>query len=157
MDYFNDFWLGFVTAEFVRRCVDESEATCHGCRDGKISPLLHIHHQLGLKDKIIYHMEPIRGVMMPLIPSLYEEFKVKVNSPNMNKNAYVTSAKFFLVAATPESLYFGRYLNEQNDAFIHHRPAKEKIMTVGKGIKRTKKRKVVISQDVPWSAVPENL
>ena len=120
MDYFNDFWYGYITAEFVRRCVDESLENCHGCRDEKISSLLHKHHQLGLKDKLVYHMESVRGALIPLIPTLYEEFKLKIalkiGDTIMDKDAYLTNGRFFLISATPESLYFGRYLTETNVA-----------------------------------------
>ena len=152
MDYFNEFWLGFITAEFVQRCVAESLVHCYGCRDGKISPLLHMHHQLGLKDKLIYHMETVRGTLIPLIPTLYEEFKLKVVDANMDKDAYVTNARFFLISATPESLYYGRYLTESNDAFIHHQP----IIKLQNPIKRRRKQKTVISQNVPGTDVAQS-
>ena len=145
MDYFNDFWLGYVTSDFVRRCVDESLANCHGCRDGKISSLLHTHHQLGLKEKIKHHMESVRGTLIPQIPSLYDEFRLKIEDSNMDKNAYVTNARFFLISATPESLYYGRYLNENNDQFIHSQPIREPPK---KSIKRTPKPKKTISKNV---------
>ena len=159
MDYFNEFWLGFITAKFVQRCVDEALQTCHGCRDKKVSPLLHMCHQLGLENKITYHMETVRGNMIPEIPSLYEEFKSKVDSSSMDKDAYVTNARFFLISATPQSLYYGRYLNETNDAFIHHQPIREEPVKVAgkKGIKRRKKQKELISQNVPGTDVAEDV
>lgn len=159
MDYFNEFWLGFITAEFIKKCVDEAIATCNGCRDGKISPLLHMHHQLGLLDKIIHHMEPVRGALLPHISSLYEDFKQKFTSSNMNKDAYVSNARFFLISATPESLYYGRYLNEANDEVVHYQPITEEIQKVAvkKGIKRPRKKKDSISQNVSRTADTEDL
>lgn len=157
MDYFNDFWYGYITAEFVRRCVDESLANCHGCRDEKISPLLHMHHQLGLKDKLVYHMETVRGALIPLIPTLYEEFKLKVADAITDKVTYVTNGRFFLISATPESLYFGRYLTETNDAFIHYQPIMEPIIEPTKpNIKRRRRQKKLIFQNVPGTVVTQN-
>ena len=162
MDYFNEFWLGFVTADFIKRCVDMSLATCDGCRDGKISPLLHMHHQLGLKDKITYHMESVRGALLPNLHLLYEEFKQKLTSnSNMDKDAYISTARFFLISATPESLYYGRYLNEVNDSFIHYQPITEKpqsqTVEVKRGIKRSRKNKTSISQNVSGESYSEDL
>ena len=153
MDYFNDFWYGYITAEFVRRCVDESLANCHGCRDEKISPLLHIHHQLGLKDKLIYHMESVRGAIIPLISTLYEEFRLKVVDANMDKDAYVTNVRFFLISATPESLYYGKYLTELNGAFIHNQPI---IEPSNPTIKRRRRQKKPTSQNVPGTVVAQS-
>ena len=159
MDYFNEFWLGYITAEFIRRCVNESLVKCHGCRDGKISPLLHTHHQHGLKDKVVFYMEMVRGLMIPLIPSLYEEFKLKVGGSIMDKDAYVTNARFFLISATPESLYYGRFINETNDSFIHSQPIREPITEPSRKrtIKGSKKQKKVISNnDVIGSVAPQS-
>ena len=153
MDYFNDFWYGYITAEFVRRCVDESLTSCHGCRGGKISPLLHMHHQRGLKDKLIHHMESVRGALIPLIPTLYEDFKLKVTDANMDKDAYVTNARFFLISVTPESLYYGRYLTESNDSFIHYQPITEPAKPA---IKRKRKQKKLISHNVVGGGVEQN-
>ena len=155
MDYFNEFWLGYITAEFIRRCVNESLVKCYGCRDGIISPLLHTHHQLGLKDKVVYYMEMVRGSMIPQIPSLYEEFKLKLVDSNMDKDVYVTNARFFLISTTPESLYYGRFLNEVNDSFIHSQPITEPSQK--RTIKGSKKQKKLISNnDVFGSVAPQS-
>ena len=151
MDYFNDFWLGYITAEFIKKCVDQSLVDCHGCRDGKISPLLHIHHQLGLKEKITHHMEFVRGELISAIPSLYDQFKLKCVDSSMDKDVYVTNARFFLISITPESLYYGRYLNETNDFFISSQPITEPSRK--RTIKGAKKQKKVISNNVSGTAV----
>lgn len=120
MDYFNDFWLGTITAEFINQCVHQAAISCSGCRDGKHSPLLHMCQHQGLESKLVTYMELIRGNLLPRIPEIFEKFQLNIENANLDRDTYVTNARFFLVQATAQSIYYGSFLNERNDAFIHH-------------------------------------
>ena len=122
MDYYHDFWIGFLSEQIVRQAVELTLIKCPGCEDKMYSPLLHLHHQLSLLDKIRTYFEEIRGSLLPTIDTLYEQFKDKLpHSDDLDKDneVYIKNGRFFLISITSEALYYGRYLNEMNDSFIN--------------------------------------
>ena len=44
-----------------------------------------------------------------------------------DKLIYLNIARNFLITASPDSIYFGRYLDESNDGFINDAFAKKKV------------------------------
>ena len=133
MDYYNDFWIGFLAEHIARQAVEMSLIKCVGCQDKIHSPLLHTHHQLSLLDKLRCHFEEIRGSVLPTINALYEQFKGKLpHSDDLDKDTelYIQNGRFFLISATADVLYYGRYLSEMNDSYINE------------GFKSAKKRKI---------------
>ena len=133
MDYYNDFWIGFLAEQIARQAVEMSLIKCVGCQDNMHSPLLHSHHQLSLLDKLRRHFEEIRGSVLPTINALYEQFKNKLphsDDPDKDMEIYLKNGRFFLISATADALYYGRYLTEMNDFYINE------------GFKSVKKRKI---------------
>ena len=133
MDYYHDFWVGFLSEQIARQAVEMAIIKCAGCEERMYSPLLHSHHQLSLLDKLRSYFEEIRGSILPTIETLYEQYKVKLpHSDNLEKDKeiYLKNGRFFLISVTAEALYYGRYLNEMNDSYINE------------GFTLTKKRKI---------------
>lgn len=133
MDYYHDIWIGYLTGLIVQRCVELCVLRCPGCRDKLKSPVLHIHHQYSLLDKLKTYVDEIRGSLLPAINQLYDVAKNKLphsDDPAKDMEIYTNNARFFLQTATPETLYYGRYLNEQNDCIINEllvqKPSKKK-------------------------------
>lgn len=121
-DYFHDFWLGYLTDVLIRQTVEMSILKCPGCQDELKSPLLHLHHQLSLLEKLRCYIDEIRGTVLPTITVLYDEFQNKLphsDDLEKDKEIYVNNARFFLLSASAETLYYGRYLTEMNDQFIN--------------------------------------
>ena len=157
VDYFNDFWLGAITAEVINLTIHHSKVTCSGCRDQKFSPLLHLCQQQGLEAKLMSHMEAVRGLLIPRIPELFERFQRSIENTTSDRDVYVTNARFFLVQATPQSIYFGTFLNESNDAFIKKQMQQEipqpvQILSRDAAIKKTRGKRP-ISQKL--ASIPE--
>lgn len=122
MDYYHDFWTGFLAAQIVNRSLEISLAKCPGCESKLKSPLLHLHHQLSLLDKIQSHFNEIKGSMLSSLGQLYDQFQDKLpHSEDLqkDKDIYVNNARMFLISVTPDAIYFGRYLTEMNDIYIH--------------------------------------
>ena len=122
MEYYHDFWIGFLSEHIARQAVEMTVIKCPGCEDKMHSPLLHLHHQLSLLDKIRTYFEEIRGLLLPTIDTLYDQFKDKLphsDDLDKDKEIYIKNGRFFLISITSEALYFGRYLNEMNDSFIN--------------------------------------
>ena len=133
MDYYHDIWIGYLTGLIVQRCVELCVLRCPGCIDKLKSPVLHLHHQYSLLDKLKTHIDEIRGSLLPTISQLYDIVKNKLpHSDDLAKDMeiYTNNARFFLQTATPETLYYGRYLNEQDDSIINElliqKPSKKK-------------------------------
>ena len=70
MDYYHDFWIGFLSEQIVRQAVEMALIKCSGCEGKMHSPLLHLHHQLSLLDKLRTYFEEIRGSLLPTIDAL---------------------------------------------------------------------------------------
>ena len=137
MDYYHDFWIGFLTEKFVRKAVEMCLNRCRGCQDKMHSALLHLHHQLSLLEKLRSYFEEVRGTLLPTIDVLYQEFQDKLpHSDDLEKDRkiYINNGRFFLISATADALYFGRYLTEMNDTYINE------------GFSSVKKRKITKSK-----------
>ena len=145
MDYYHDFWVGFLSEQIARQTVEMAITKCPGCEDKMNSPLLHSHHQLSLLDKLRCYFEEIRGSILPTIDALYEQYKEKLphsDDLDKDKEIYLKNGRFFLISITAEALYYGRYLNEMNDSYINEGftlPKKRKITKAKKPIKITPK------------------
>ena len=143
MDYYHDFWIGFLSEQIVRQAVELTLIKCPGCEDKMYSPLLHLHHQLSLLDKIRTYFEEIRGSLLPTISALYDRFKEKLphsDDLDKDKDTYINNGRFFLISITSEALYYGRYLNEMNDSYINEgftAVKKRRISKVKKPVKIT--------------------
>ena len=122
MDYNNDLWIGSLTDVFIRKCVDLSLQRCPGCQVKLKSPFLHQHHQHSLLDKMKLYFDEVRGVLLPLVEKLYELVEKKLPhsiDPDKDREIYCNNAVFFLTTANPDSIYWGRFLDENNDGLIY--------------------------------------
>ena len=122
MDYNNDIWIGCLTAVLVRKCVNLSLERCPGCQVKLKSPFLHQHHQHSLLDKMRLYFDEVRGLLLTSIENLYELIEKNLpHSPDpvKDREIYCNNALFFLTTANPDSVYWGRFLDENNDGFIN--------------------------------------
>ena len=114
-------WIGYLAENFIQKCVSRAILECTGCRDNMKSDLLHLHHQQSLLQKLQHHFDPIRADLLNSLPTLYKAIEGKLpHSEDKKKDMmiYCDLGRHFLISCSPEALYFGRYINEMNDAFI---------------------------------------
>ena len=119
--YHNDSWIAFLCEHIVQKSIKISKDNCQGCRDGMQSPILHLHEQQSLIDKIRNAFEQARGAIILNIEAYYKQFESKhphSDDKKKDKIIYCNLARTFLLTATPESLYFGRYLSAENDGYV---------------------------------------
>ena len=131
-------WLGYLTEVVVRKCVALSIAECSGCKDKMRSDLLHLHHQHSLLQTLQFYFEVIKVEMLNSMSKLYKAIEERLpHSEDKKKDMviYCNLGKQFLLTCSPEALYYGRYVNETNDAFI------DEVLVDSKKSK-TKKRSV---------------
>lgn len=60
--------------------------------------------------------------MLPLVPNLYKLIEKKLpHSSDLDKDRemYCNNAVFFLTTSCAESMYWGRYVDENLDSYIH--------------------------------------
>ena len=119
--YFNDLWIGFLCEQIIRQCVQISKLRCPGCEDKMKSPLLHLHEQHSLLDKLHLYFEEIRGAILPTVNELYSHIEQKLpHSEDMTKDreCYISNGRQFLLTITSDALFYGRYINEFMDGLI---------------------------------------
>lgn len=119
--YFSEFWTAFLCENVIRQTVQLSELQCPGCREKLKSPLLHLHHQHSLLDKLRLYFEEIRGSLVQSVPELYAQFEVKLpHSDNLtnDREMYISSGRQFLLQITSDALFYGRYISELLDPII---------------------------------------
>ena len=122
MDYNHEVWIGFLCKQLVRQVVQMSILKCPGCEDKLISPLLHLHQQQSLLTKMKCHFEEVRGPMLTSIDSYYEQVSdLLPHSQNLEKDRviYINTGRMWLLVATTEAVYYGRYVTDMNDTYIN--------------------------------------
>ena len=68
------------------------------------------------------YFEEVRGLLLPAVEDLYNLIDQKLPhspDPAKDREIYCSSATLFLTTANPESVYWGRYVDESTDSFIH--------------------------------------
>ena len=119
--YFSELWTSFLCENVIRRAVQLSELQCPGCHQKLKSPLLHLHHQNSLLDKLRLYFEEIRGTIVQTVPELYTQYESKLpHSDNLtnDREMYISSGRQFLLQITSDALYYGRYVSELLDPII---------------------------------------
>ena len=121
MDYHSEVWKGYIVGLFVSSCVNLDRKNCPGCKAKLLCPLLHQHLQFSLLDKIRIHFDHVKPVLIKRIERLYKLIEDKLpHSDNMNvdRELYCKAGVYLLENACPESIYWGRYIDEFNDSYI---------------------------------------
>ena len=105
----------------MKECLTESKDKCPGCKDGKKSPILHLHLQLGLKDILEFYLHAATIKVDVLLEDLLVKFVVQLNIKlnEMDKVSYISHGRMFLKTCTPVSVYYGNYVNEVYDDIIN--------------------------------------
>ena len=127
--YCNDNWVAYLCEQIIRQSSQKSISDCPGCNDKLHSPILHLHEQLSLLDKLRKYFQEIRGSILHDMEFHYTIFENKLphsDDKKKDKLIYLNIARNFVLTATPDSIYFGRFLDETNDSFIDEAFTKKK-------------------------------
>ena len=150
MDYYSDLWLGYLSGLLVQRCIKLSILRCPGCNDKHKSPLLHLHQQQSLLDKINIHVNEVKDVLFSTIDELYDVAKHKIpqsGDQSKDKEIYTNNGRCFLQTLNAESLYYGRYLCGENDFIINElllqKPSKKRKIPEVYTFPETDKKQVI--------------
>ena len=153
MEYDSNLWIGCLTGVVIPNCTELAIHRCPGCKAKLKSPLLHLHEQYSLLDKLHAYFNEVRGALLPIVGQIYDSVKHKLlhsDDENEDKENYTRHARFFFQTANPEIIYYARYLTEENDkaidVMIAQKPSrKRKNVTEKKErkdtVKKSKKQK----------------
>ena len=122
MEYDNNLWIGCLTGVVIQKCIELANHRCPGCKAKLKSPLLHLHEQYSLLDKLHTYFNEVRGSLLPIVGQIYDSVKHRLlqsDDKNKDKENYTTHARFFFQTANPEIIYYARYLTEENDNVIN--------------------------------------
>ena len=121
MEYNSNLWIGCLTGLVIQKCTKLAIDRCPGCKSKLKSPLLHVHDQCSLLDKLHTYFNEVRGDLLPIVGQIYDSVKHKLtrsDDENRDKENYTNHARFFFQTANPEIIYYARYLTEENDKTI---------------------------------------
>ena len=119
--YCNDTWIAFLCENIFRLTLKKSRINCPACVNNMKSPLLHVHLRESFLNLIRNYFEEIRGMLLQNLDLYYDRISEKISHSSdaqKDKQIYLDIARHFLLSATPDSVYYGRYMDKHNDSFI---------------------------------------
>lgn len=145
-------WFGFLSADIIRRCIENCERQCPACNDGLLSPLLHLHNQYSLREKLDHHYYKI--VQETDIAVLFDRFILQFGWLSLNREEFISIGQYFTRFSTPEAIFYGRYITKENDATLYGSSEQVLEVTPPKKTIKAKKRKIspISQDDVPGSS-----
>lgn len=110
-------WLAFLAVEIIDRCSLRLLKDCPGCQDGLKSPLLHYHNHFNLHESIKKNMVVIVPEMN--IQELFNKFLVKFGLFELPEKEYLNIGQNFVQFSSPDAIYYGNYINKENDKVLY--------------------------------------
>ena len=148
MDYYKT-WFAFLSADIIRQCIEICANECPGCKNGILSPLLHRHNELNLREK----MERYIGRVEINASAMFDQFVVQFGWFTLDRDEFLNHAQAFADFSTPDAIFYGKYITYENDFAIYggvtenHLFAKVAAPVKEKSIKAKRQKKNVITQD----------
>ena len=147
-------WFAFLCAEIIDQCMERCQRDCPACCDGFQSPLLHFHLQRNLREKLDLYF--YRVVPELDIAELFNKFMIHFGWMDLTKDEFISIGQSFVRFSTPDAIFYGKYLNKENDYAIYGRePCDTSLQGVtldtspsdSKPIKTKRRKKSAISQN----------
>lgn len=138
-------WLAFLAAHIVDKCIEHCTNDCPACIDGLLSPLLHRHNELNLREKIEYYFGRVTQQMA--ISTLFDQFIIRFGWVELQRDEYVNIGEKFIKLSTSDAIFFGNYITYENDKALYAIYEVEYTKPEKKSIKPKKRKKSPISQD----------
>lgn len=110
----SELWHAFLTNTIVTRALQLSKERCPACKAMITSPILHIHLQHSLLEKIGCYLNELKGEILNNINDILVNFKFQLEYEDAETD-FMFWGKTFIHFATAESLYYGRYVTEETD------------------------------------------
>ena len=134
-DYFANVWIAFLTDNIARDVLKRSIKNCPGCKDKLGSPLLHLHEQESLLQKLVTHFKESQGYFLKNINQLYDQFEDHLqhsDDAGKDRESYTDAARHFLLHSTSHSIMYGLFVNAATDPIIKRGYKSGKRKSLGK-------------------------
>jgi hypothetical protein len=118
MVFKKDIWFAYVINNVIENCRMLSMEHCKGCQLKLKSSILHEHEHLSLKEKIETHLQSVRKNLDVELQALFREFKQDEVISTYEKLEILTATQTLIQYATPQSLYYGCWMNIENEFII---------------------------------------
>ena len=112
---FNKTWFAFISAEIIRQCIDMCAKECLACRDGVLSPLLHYHNELNLREKMVRYVNRVELDLM----TMFDLFIIRFGCFGLDRDQFLNNAQAFIDFSTPDAMFYGKYITYENDFAIY--------------------------------------
>ena len=114
MTFPKDVWFAYVINHIIENCKNVSTEQCKGCQLKWKSAILHQHEQLSLLEKIIKHLDSVRGNLLGIeLEGLFKHFAQGGTISASRKKELLNQTKTLILCATPQSLYYGRWMSDE--------------------------------------------
>ena len=135
MSFQKETWFGYVIDDLITTCVNLSKERCEGCQLNLSSAILHTHEQATLLEKIDNFLSEARSNLLGYqLEGLFQKFsryhkeaKLKAIRENL-----LQEIRTIISVATPQSLYFGRWITVERDNIFKDMIKKRKHAKVKK-------------------------
>ena len=126
MSIATDVWFAYVVNHIMDKCIAISKEYCEGCQLKWKSAFLHQHEQLPLLKKIELHLDEVRGNLLGIgLESLFKKF-IKDETLPTPKEELLQQTTSIIHHATPQSLYYGRWMTVEHDIIFQNMFLKQK-------------------------------
>ena len=108
---FNKAWFAFISAEIMRQCIDLCNKECLACKEGILSPILHYHNELNLREKMVRYIDRVELNLM----TMFDLFIIRFGWFHLDRDQFLGNAQAFIDFSTPDAMFYGKYINYEND------------------------------------------
>ena len=113
-------WLAFLASEIIDKCYKKLLEECPACKDGLLSPLLHLHVQYNLLDTMKKYFSVVSLQMD--IQALFNTFIIKFGYYQVAEEEYIKTGQCFVRFSSAEAIYYGKYITKENDLALYGQP-----------------------------------
>ena len=147
-------WFAFLSADIIQRCIERCEQECPACNDGLLAPLLHLHNQFNIREKLDHYYYKIVQEMD--IAELFDRFILQFGWFSLNRDEFINIGQYFSRFSTPDAIFYGKYITKDNDLALYGSTEEIVKVVTDKPIKTKKRKKTGISQDVVSGTSAQN-
>ena len=133
MSFQKETWFGYVIDHLITTCVDLSKERCEGCQLNLSAAILHTHEQATLLEKIDNFLSEARSNLLGYqLEGLFQKFSRYYKEAKAIREKLLQEIRTIISVATPQSLYFGRWITVERDNIFKDMIKKRKHAKVKK-------------------------
>ena len=141
MTFKKDMWFAYVINHVIENCKSLCILQCKGCQLKWKSVILHQHEHLSLLEKIEKHLVSAREDLLGVkLRGLLKHFEQSETLSMAGKKELLNQTRTLILYATPQSLYYGRWMTVEHELIFRDMFIKRRRKT--RDIKKAKANEV---------------